>query len=42
MEFNTVFNTYYTWGNADPGNKEVVDNPNVVDLRNIATREFET
>lgn len=33
VEFDTVFNTYYTWGNAEV-------NPDVMDLQNIATHEF--
>ena len=40
VEFDTVFNTYYTWGNADPDNDGIVEYPNVMDLQNIATHEF--
>ncbi|ADC64606.1 peptidase M10A and M12B matrixin and adamalysin [Ferroglobus placidus DSM 10642] len=40
VEFDIVFNTLYKWGNADPDNDGIADNPDVMDLQNIATHEF--
>ena len=39
-EFDVLFDTDYEWGDADPNNDGVVDNPNVMDLQNIATHEI--
>lgn len=39
-EFDILFDTDYNWGNADQNNDEVIDNPNVMDLQNIATHEL--
>jgi hypothetical protein len=40
IEFDVLFDTDYIWGNADPDNDGVVDNPDVMDLQNIATHEL--
>ena len=40
IEFDVLFDTDYVWGNADPNNDEVTDNPDVMDLQNIATHEI--
>jgi hypothetical protein len=36
VEFDTVFNTYYTWGILNPQNPDLIK----MDLQNIATHEF--
>ena len=40
IEFDVMFDTDYTWGDADINNDEVIDDPNVMDLQNIATHEI--
>ena len=35
-----MFDIDWIWGDADPNNDGIVDNPNVMDLQNIATHEF--
>jgi len=40
VEFDTIFNTLYKWGNADPDNDGQPDVFDVMDLQNIATHEF--
>lgn len=40
IEFDVLFDTDFTWGDADPNNDGVIDNPNVMDLQNIATHEI--
>lgn len=40
VEFDMMFDTDWTWGDADPNNDQAVDNSNVMDLQNIATHEF--
>ncbi len=40
VEFDVMFDTEYVWGDADPDNDEIVDNPEVMDLQNIATHEI--
>lgn len=40
IEFDVLFDTDFTWGDADPNNDGIIDNPNVMDLQNIATHEI--
>jgi hypothetical protein len=40
VEFDIMFDTDWTWGDADPNNDGIVDNPTVMDLQNIATHEL--
>lgn len=39
VDYDVLFNTYFTWGNADTNNDGTIDNPSVMDLQNIATHE---
>jgi hypothetical protein len=39
-QFDIAFNTYFSWGNADPDDDGVVENPTVMDVQNIATHEL--
>ncbi|MDP2908140.1 MAG: matrixin family metalloprotease, partial [Nanoarchaeota archaeon] len=39
VEFDMLFDTDYTWGNADPNNDGISDN-SLMDLQNIATHEL--
>lgn len=39
IEYDVMFDTDFTWGNADSNNDGTVDNPNVMDLQNIAIHE---
>jgi len=40
LECDIMFDTDFTWGNADPNGDGTVDNANVMDLQNIATHEL--
>ena len=40
VEFDVRFDTDWTWGDADSNNDGLVDNPNVMDLQNIAIHEL--
>jgi len=40
VEFDIVFETDYTWGDAGPTNETEPGDPNIMDLQNIATHEL--
>lgn len=40
VEFDIMFDTDWTWGDANSNNDEIIDDPNVMDLQNIATHEL--
>jgi len=40
VEFDVMFDTDWTWGDADPNDDGVVNYPNLMDLQNIATHEL--